>query len=274
MQKIAAMLVVATTLATSNLGAAEPAMKLSCQAWTFRRYTFVETLDILKKAGIHYVEAFPGQKLGGDLTGSMHFNMPVEVRAQVQAKLKDAGVKLGAFGVVGAKDEAEWRKLFEFAKAMGIETITSEPGEKQLDYVDRLAQEFKIKVAIHNHPKPSHYWNPDTVIAACKGRSQWIGSCSDTGHWVRSGLDPIECLKKLEDRVLHLHFKDLNVRDAKAYDVPWGAGASDAAGQLRELKRQGFHGIVSAEYEHDTPELASNVRKCAEFFRAQTGAGN
>jgi len=36
---------------------------------------------------------------------------------------------------------------------------------------------------------------------------------------------------------------------------------------LAELKRQGFKGVVSVEYERPSPELAANVGKCAEFFR-------
>ena len=40
----------------------------------------------------------------------------------------------------------------------------------------------------------------------------------------------------------------------------------DLGKMLAELKRQGFKGVFSVEYEHNTPELVDNVRKCAEFF--------
>ena len=106
-------------------------------------------------------------------------------------------------------DEAESRKVFEFAKKMGIDTLVAEPEPAALDTVEKLCKEYNIKVAIHDHPKPSHYWNPDTVLEAVKGRTPLMGACADTGHWLRSGLDPVECLKKLEGRVICLHFKDL-----------------------------------------------------------------
>ena len=36
---------------------------------------------------------------------------------------------------------------------------------------------------------------------------------------------------------------------------------------MQELKRQGFHGYFSIEYEHGTvPELTANLAKCVEFF--------
>src|SRR5690606_14641597 len=99
--------------------------------------------------------------------------------------------------------------------------------------------------AIHNHPKPSHYWNPDQVLAAISGASPRVGACADIGHWVRSGLDPIECLKKLEGHIIEFHMKDLNEKGVEeAHDVPWGTGVSNIAGVMKEMKRQGFKGVV------------------------------
>src|SRR5262249_34408131 len=110
--------------------------------------------------------------------------------------------------------------------------------------------------------------NPDVVLEAVKGRTKRIGSCSDTGHWTRSGLVPVECLKKLEGRVLELHFKDLNdFGKPEALDVPWGSGKSDARGILTELKRQGVRGLIDVEYEDGAGEaLEKNVARCIAFF--------
>ncbi len=57
---------------------------------------------------------------------------------------------------------------------MGIETIVSEPPEGAFDVIEKLCEEYKINVAIHNHPKPSRYWDSDTVLKVC-GDSEWIG---------------------------------------------------------------------------------------------------
>ena len=48
------------------------------------------------------------------------------------------------------------RKTFDFAKDMGLETIVSEPGEKDFPKLDELCGEYEINIAIHDHPKPSH----------------------------------------------------------------------------------------------------------------------
>jgi sugar phosphate isomerase/epimerase len=249
-------------------GAEKLGWKLAIQAWTNNRATLFETLELAQRLNLHYVEAFPGQRLSKDFEGSLGPGMSDELVRTLLDKAKACEVTLSCFGVTGVPgDEPGARKVFEWAQKLGLKTLVTESGKDQLPLLDKLAAEFDLTLAIHNHPKPSHYWGPDTVLDAVGGASKRIGACADTGHWVRSGLDPVECLKKLDGRVVSLHFKDLNARTGDMHDVPWGTGASDAAGQLAELKRQGFKGVFSIEYEHqwDEPTLA----KCVEFFHAQ-----
>jgi len=244
--------------------------KLGTQAYTFKEFTLFETIDKAKQLELEFVEIFPGQRLSLEQPGvKTDHEMPRPLIAKLKNKLDDAGVKALAYGVVRlSKDEAECRKIFDFAKVMGMTTITAEPPEEALPMIDKLANEYRINVAIHNHPKPKHYWDPETVLKAIQGRSKRIGACADTGHWVRSGLDPVECLKKLEGRVLWSHFKDLNKKARDAHDVPWGTGVGNAKGQLAELCRQGFSGGISVEYEHNWKDSVSEIAQCVAFFRA------
>ena len=190
-----------------------------------------------------------------------------EMRKAIKQKLADAGVKLVNYGVCGLpKDADQSRKMFDFAKEMGIETIVSEPAEDAFDTIEKLCDEYEINVAIHNHPKPSHYWNPDTVLKVCKGRSKRIGACCDTGHWPRSGLNPIECLKKLEGRIISFHFKDLNKLSPAGHDVPWGTGACDVKGMLAEVHRQGVKAVFSIEYEYHWDNSLPEIAQCVKYF--------
>ena len=241
--------------------------KLGAQAYTFNRFTFFEAIDKIDSCGLKYVEAFPGQTLGGGLEGKMDYKMDATTRTKILQKLKEKGIKMVSFGVVNADNDADWRQLFMFGKSMGLENFTSEPNEKDLPLISKLCDEFKINLAIHNHPEPSHYWNPDIVLAALKGQSKRIGSCADIGHWVRSGLDPVECLKKLDGHVIQLHFKDLNEKGKNAHDVHWGTGVANVDGVIKELKRQKFKGVLSAEYEYNWNNSVPDVTASVKYFR-------
>jgi sugar phosphate isomerase/epimerase len=238
-------------------------IKLSLQCWTYNRLTFFETADRAVALGVKYLEMFPGQKLKPDSDVKVGRTMNADAVAEVKKKLADNHLKLIAYGVDSVPtDEAGARKTFEWAKDMGIGVLVTETRPTELH--DKLCQEFGIKFALHNHPTT---WPPDEVLKACEGRSKWIGSCSDTGHWMRAEFVPVDTFKKLEGRVLHSHFKDLNEFGKQAHDVVWGTGRGNARGMLEELKRQGYKGYLSIEYEYGNLEhLDTNLPKCVEFF--------
>lgn len=246
--------------------------RLAVQAWTFHRFTFSDTVAKAKALGVKYLEAVPRHPLSrqdGETLLSHESSLAVLAKARII--LDEAGVEMVNYGVVDlGTDEAANRKVFDFAKVMRIQTIISEPEPQALELIDRLANEYGINVAIHNHPKPSRYWDPRTVLVALQGRSRRMGACADVGHWVRSGLDPVESLRLLEGRIISLHFKDLSEASPQAHDVPWGAGVSDADAMLRELARQQFQGVFSIEYEHNWDNSVPEIAKCVEYFMTKT----
>lgn len=268
------LLVAALSTACLSSSAQNSAIKqlgwqLGAQAWSFNKFTFAEALDKIDSCGLKYVEAFPGQKIGGGIEGNMDFTMDKATRKKVQKLLKQHGVKIVSYGVVVPKNHDEWVQLFEFAKAMGLENVVSEPEVKDIPFISTLCDKYKVNLAIHDHPKPSHYWNPDILLAAIKGASPRVGACADIGHWTRSGLDALECLKKLAGHVKEFHFKDLNEKSPEAHDVPWGSGVNNIVAIMEEMKRQGFRGPVMAEYEYNWYTNVPEIKQSAEFFQQQ-----
>ena len=249
--------------------------------YTFNKFTLFEAIDKTKELGARYIETYSWQKINAPL-GDMQFNykMTDEAAAEVTKKLAASGVQLVNyyFHELG-KDEAESRKVFGFCKKMGIQTIISEPDPKVLGLVDKLATEYQVKVAIHNHPKDDKHpdyanWNPDNVMKMLEGRSKWIGCCADNGHWVRAGLDSVECMRKYKGRLISLHFKDVNKVGADAHDVPYGTGVVNLKAVLTELKDQDFAGVFSIEYEHHMAKNMAAVRQCIDWFKkAKTELG-
>ncbi|TDE17406.1 sugar phosphate isomerase/epimerase family protein [Dyadobacter psychrotolerans] len=243
--------------------------KLGAQSYTFRLFTFAEALKKIDSCGLKYVEAFPGQTIGGGIEGKMDFKMDAAKRAEVKALLKKYGITITAFGVVKGKDKAEWEQLFAFAKDMGVLNIDTEPDPDQFEYIIPMAEKYKINLALHNHPKPSRYWSPDSVLKYA-AKSKFVGSCSDIGHWVRSGLDPVACLKQLEGHVMGMHFKDVvkDTPDGKYHDVIWGKGDSKVDGVIAEMKRQKFKGPISVEYEYHWENNGPEVAESVKYFRS------
>jgi sugar phosphate isomerase/epimerase len=238
-------------------------LKLSLQCWTFNKLTFFETVDKTAELGVKYLEIFPGQLLKPDSKVRISRNMFEETIAEIKKKLAESGgLKLVAYGVDSIPtDEAGARKTFEWAKKMGLEVLVTETTPNEIH--DKLCKEFGIKIALHNHPRT---WPPEKILRECNDRSRMIGSCSDTGHWMTDELVPVEQLKKLEGRVLHSHFKDKN-EFGRGHDVAWGTGKGDPKAMMAELKRQGFKGYLSIEYEYgDLKHLAENLPKCVAFF--------
>ncbi len=242
--------------------------RLGCQAYTFNRFTFYEAVQKNAAVGLKVIEAYPGQRLSDDgPEGNFGLGMSPEVRKAVLQYLADHDIELVNFGVVGLpNNEPGSRAVFEFAKDMGIETIVSEPEFEALDLIEDLADEYEINVALHNHPRPSRYWDPKTVLEQCEGRSERIGACADTGHWMRSDIEPVEAVKMLEGRIISFHFKDLNHYGGGAHDVPWGTGEADVPAILHECHRQGFQGVFAVEYEHNWLESLPEIAESVKFF--------
>jgi sugar phosphate isomerase/epimerase len=134
--------------------------------------------------------------------------------------------------------------------------------------LEQLCDEYEINLAIHNHWRDnSKYWDPKYLAGLLEGRSKRMGACPDTGHWLRSEVDPVEGLRTLEGRILDVHLKDLNeAGSVDAHDVPWGAGKSDARAILAELTRQGYRGAIVVEYEYNWDNSVPDIAKCKEFF--------
>jgi sugar phosphate isomerase/epimerase len=252
---------------------------IGCQAYTFNRFSVFEAIEKTAQAGGKIIEFFPGQKLSPDEPNvKWDHNAADDVIEKVKAQLAKYHLKAVNYGVVGIpKDEAQARKIFEFAKKLGLYGVTTESVDA-IDTIEKLVKEYDVRVGFHDHPKrandPSYkMWDPNYVLSVVKGRDRRIGSCADTGHWVRSGLKPVDCLRILKGRIISSHLKDLNeFGKVEAHDLPYGTGVSDVPAILEELKRQKFEGNISIEYEYAWDHSVPEVAQCIGFVRGYEAA--
>ena len=247
---------------------------LAVHSYTFRLFTIFDAIDKTAALGVTHMSLSGSVLLDKDAKPVNSVGLADKDMEAIKARMLAAGIRwpFVNIGVVSlTTNEVQSRKVFAFARKWGIDTLVAEPADEALDLVERLCKEYNIKVAIHDHPKPSHYWNPDTVLAAIKGRGPLMGACADVGHWVRSGLDPVECLKKYDGHVLAVHFKELAEKSPGTHDVPWGTGVGKSKALLEELQRQQYHGAICVEYEYHWENSSPEIAESVKFFDAVCG---
>jgi sugar phosphate isomerase/epimerase len=266
MKRLVALLTLLVALSTRAESPADQlGWQLTMHARTLRKMNLFESMDKSAEMGLKYFSLSANLPLKGTTEAPCVKLTDAEIKS-IKDYAKTKGLTLVNAYLPLPADEAECRKSFEFARKVGVPIIVGEPKLDGLDTVEKLCKAYNIKVAIHDHPKPSHYWNPQTVLDAIKGRSPLMGACADTGHFMRSGLDPVECLKQLEGHIFCLHFKDVNERKRSGVDVPFGTGAGNVKGQMQELKRQNFKGAFCIEYESNFDNNIGEVEQCVKFF--------
>ena len=263
------ILFVITSFAVAQNILPEKDWKLAVQLWTFNSSSFYTAIKKADSCKIKYVEAFPGQPLQDGSSAEFGPSMTADERKALKEFLHKKGITITALGVITAKSAKDWKAYFEFAADMKIPIITAEPERNQLNDVNRLAATYGVKVAIHDHPIPDLYWHPDSVLLALKGHPN-IGVCADIGHWVRNGLNVVDCLKKCNGKIMILHLKDVaEFGNAQAPDVLLGEGVCNIPAVMQELKNQNFKGVFSIEYEEHPNNNMKDVKQYVQYFYDQ-----
>ena len=248
---------------------------LGCQAYSFHRFTAFEAIDKIANAGGKIIEFYPGQVVSAeDPQLKLDQYVSDQTIQKLKAKLQQRGVLAVSFGVVDIpRDEEGARKIFLFAKKMGLRAITAEPAMEQMDMLEKLVKEFDLKLGIHNHPKrasePDYkVWDPAYVLKLVQGRDARLGATADIGHWTRSGIRSTEALNILRGRIISCHLKDIvEFGNPDAGDVPLGRGVSDVKGVLLDLRRQKIKPYIFIEYEHDWENTIPDIAQCVGYVR-------
>jgi sugar phosphate isomerase/epimerase len=235
-------------------------LKLGVASYSLRKFPFEKAIEMAKACDVKYIN-FKDVHLP-------RTDAPEAITA-ARAKTEAAGLTIMGGGTITMRnDEAAVRKDFEYAKLAGMPVIVAAPSTDALDVVEKLAKEFQIKVAIHNHgPEDKFFPSPYDVYKAVKGRDKYLGMCVDIGHTWRAGTDPTKAVLELRDRVYDLHVKDL--RDLKNRDsqVIVGKGAIDFPALFRALIKIGYTGHVGLEYEIDVDNPLPGMQQSFAYMR-------
>jgi sugar phosphate isomerase/epimerase len=210
------------------------------------------------------------QQVSQDIPRNLEPGLSDDALRQIRLKLDAAGVRLLTYYLQDIPgDEAGCRKVFEFGRKLGIETFMSEPKPEALATIETFCDAYDLNVALHNHdPKASPvYWNPEGILKVCRGRSKRLGACADLGYWMRAGIDPVQAVNTLKDRLLTVQMHDLHALAPEGHDVPWGTGAGRTEAFLKEVHRLGLKPTMfGLEYSYNWLESMPDIARCIEFF--------
>lgn len=269
----AAQKTAAETDSAGTSSAVDPARdwKFGIALWTFHTVNFPESLDKVDSAGLSYIEPNTFHKAGPALKDTLVGQLSADGIDKLKALFSKKGLKAESIYVNGDSTLQSWKKQFDIAKQLGVLFVTTEPPLNMWDSIDSLAGAYGIKVAIHEHWKGmSHYWNPDTVLLAIKNHPNF-GACADLGHWPKSGINPVEGIKKLSGHIIAIHLKDIAAfNDPTLKDVPAGTGVVDFPAIFAELKKQNFKGHIYIERDaEDLPSNLPSVIKTVKYYNDQ-----
>lgn len=257
----------ASTAADGSTGPYGP-FKMGLQSYSLRglkdadgKPDLAKALRVTKELGVPYWESYTAHV---PVTTN-----PTEIAA-IKSKLTEAGVGVIGYGVMRfSKDHDANRKIFAFAKLMGLGYLSADPDPDAFESLDKLTEEFGVGIGIHNHGPGHRYDTVDKIAAAIKDHSPKIGCCVDTGHFLRSREDPVRAVEVFGKRVYGVHLKD--VKDAKTFTV-LGEGDLRTVDLLKALAAIKYEYCLALEYEENPANPVEDLRACLATTRKSIAA--
>lgn len=240
--------------------------KLGLQTWTCRNMTFDEVVAFAKKHEITNLQL---------IAKHLDPKGPREETLRKKAVLAENGLTCYTFGVNGTTtDKEENRKLFEFAKLMGIQMIIVEPKNMaEWDNLEELVKEYDIKLAIHNHGTGTVYGDPATIKGILAARDSRIGVCLDIGWVTAAGFDAAKVFRDYNGRVFDMHMKDKRIDTSGekpvVLDVEIGTGQANYKDLFAEIAKANWSGVMAIETDNAGFAADPNrlVSEAVTFFR-------
>src|SRR5271155_1294372 len=121
----------------------------------FPSLTFTESAVLADALGLGSIGGDSSQKVSPEIEANLDFHLSPEQVAMVKDRLKALRLKMAAYRVDSIpSDEESSRKLFAFAKELGVQVIVTGATPSSLSALDKLAQENGVDVAIECQGDP------------------------------------------------------------------------------------------------------------------------
>lgn len=199
---------------------------------------FDAILADIAAAGFEAVEIW-----GTHLSPAWATDEHIELAQQSLARHRLTTVVYGAdFGAT----HAEAARACEIANALGSPILSTFPGPflaRDRRAAIELVRDQGLRMALENHPE---HPTPEAFLEEL-GADPFVGAIVDTGWWGTHGYDAAEAIRRLGDRIFHVHLKDV-VRPGTHDPCILGDGCVPIEACLEALEDIGYEGAISLEY--------------------------
>ena len=235
--------------------------KLGVASYSFRKFSRAQAIAMTKQLGTPYLNV-------------KDFHLPLNSSPEeIDAAKKEfaaAGIILAGCGNVDFQkdDEADMRRKFEYAKRAGFPLMVCAPTAVTLPKLEKLVEEYNIKIAVHNHgPEDRNFPTPQSVLKMVKNMDPRCGLCIDVGHTARTGVDVVASIAEAGPRLLDMHVKDLANTSEKESQVAVGEGKLPFPQIFLQLIRMKYSGCVNLEYEIHPDDPLPGMQKSFAYMR-------
>ena len=186
---------------------------------SFRQETFFDAAGKAEALGVAVFEGDSAQKVSAQIPKNLDYRLAPGEMDAVRDRMAPLNVRMPVYFTPAISEDGQIaRKTFEFAKSLGVETLAVERMPASLPAIEKLADEFAVNVALSGNAK--------TCVDALQGRGRRLGAYADLGKWVQEGVEPLDGIALLDDRVMALKLSDrMRVSPAPGRALPAGVEA-------------------------------------------------
>jgi type 1 glutamine amidotransferase len=226
------------------------------------KLTFFESVDRASQLGLSYIGAYAGQKVANDIPKNLGPDLSSDQMRQIRLKLDAAGLRLLTLTVDPFPEKPDdRRRLFEFSRNMGVETLIGAPAPAALDALAGLCDEFDIQLALSalGAEKSAFYGSSEEILKQCQGRTSRIGGAANLP--VPPGADPIQAARNLQARLAYVEI-GADSRVQPLVDRPSGIGTIAFIRSMRLLSLKPAMIGIPCQNSEDMPQAVKTI----EFF--------
>lgn len=255
----AAPLAGSQTILSTSAGAGEDKFSLGIAGYSFREFSVEQTIAMMNRIGVSNLSL-------------KDFHMPMDSsREAIQAvleKFREGGINVYTVGVVYMRTRESVDQAFEYTAMAGRDMMVCAPNYELLPYVEEKVRNYNIRLAIHNHgPDNTLYPNAADIWKNIRDLDNRIGICIDIGHTTRDGQDPAADIIEYASRIYDVHIKDVDKASKEGKTVESGRGVIDIPGVVASLRKIGYAGKCSLEFEKDMKDPLAGLAESIGYWK-------